>query len=178
MIRARYDDRASMPHSWSRRERKSESQQEFEMKKFVRQNANNATAADITIDFGAASAQIARVLDPEVYNLRIESARVVQKNRNTLVALELIEVESGTHIATQPIWVDGPNANAGRLAAENRYLIAQLLALAGKPTAGNVHALIPELAGLTFEAQLAVAVDSRTGRSFNAIATIFADGGA
>ena len=47
----------------------------------------------------------------------------------------------------------------------------------GKPTAGNVHALIPELAGLTFEAQLALAVDSRTGRSFNAIATIFTDGG-
>jgi hypothetical protein len=117
------------------------------------------------------------VLDPGVYNLRIESARVVQKNQNTLVALELIEVESGADVATQPIWVDGPNANAGRLAAENRHLIAQLLALAGKPTAGNVHALIPELAGLTFEGQLALAVDSRTGRSFNAIATIFTDGG-
>jgi hypothetical protein len=132
----------------------------------------------LTIDFGAASAQIARVLDPEVYSLCIESARVLQKNQNTLVALELIEVEGGAHVATQPIWVDGPNANAGRLAAENRHLIAQLLALAGKPTAGNVHALIPELAGLTFEAQLVVAVDSRTGRSFNAIATIFTDGGA
>ena len=69
------------------------------MKKFVRQNT---TDADITIDFGAASAQIARVLDPEVYNLRIESARVVQNNQNTLVALELIEVESGAHVATQP----------------------------------------------------------------------------
>ena len=147
------------------------------MKKFVRQKPYNTTPADTTIDFGAASAQIARVLDPEVYNLRIESGRVVQKNQNTLVALELIEVESGAHVATQPIWVDGPNANAGRLAAENRHLIAQLLALAGKPTAGNVHALIPELAGLTFEAQLALAVDSRTGRSFNAIATIFTDGG-
>ena len=44
------------------------------MKKFVRQNPNNTAAADITIDFGAASAQIARVLDPEVYNLRIEFA--------------------------------------------------------------------------------------------------------
>jgi hypothetical protein len=33
---------------------------------------------------------------------------VVQKNQNTLVALELIEVESGINVATQPIWVDGP----------------------------------------------------------------------
>jgi hypothetical protein len=147
------------------------------MKKFVRQNDNNTAAADITIDFGAASAKIARVLDPGVYNLRIESGRVVQKNHNTLVALELIEVESGAHVAIQPIWVDGPNANAGRLAAENRHLIAQLLALAGKPTAGNVHALIPELAGLTFEAQLVIEPNSLTGRPFNAIATIFTDGG-
>jgi hypothetical protein len=155
----------------------SGSKQEYKMKKFIRQTPSNTAVADLNIDFGAASAQIARVLDPEVYKLCIESARVVQKNQNTLVVLELIEVESGAHVATQPIWVDGPNANAGRLAAENRHLIAQLLALAGKPTAGNVHALIPELAGLTFEAQLALEVDSRTGRSFNAIATIFTDGG-
>ena len=143
---------------------------------FTRQKPTNNGTADLTIDFGAASAQIARVLDPEVYTLRIESARLIQKNQNTLVALELIEVESGGRVANQPIWVDGPNANAGGLAAENRHLIGQLLALADKPTAGNVHALIPELAGLTFEAQLALEVDSRTGRSFNAIATILTDG--
>jgi hypothetical protein len=147
------------------------------MKKFVRQNPNNTAAADITIDFGAASAQIARVLDPEVYNLRIVSARVVQKNQNTLVALDLIEVESGAHVAIQPMWVHGPNADAGSLAKQNRHLIGQLLALAGKPTVGNVHALIPELAGLTFEAQLVIEPNSLTGRPFNAIATIFTDGG-
>jgi hypothetical protein len=147
------------------------------MKKFVRTKPTNTAAADITIDFGAASAQIAQVLDPEVYQLRIESARVIQNNQNTLVALDLIEIESGAHVANLPIWVDGPNANAGRLVAENRHLIAQLLNLAGKPTAGNVRALIPELAGLTFEAQLALDIDSRTGRSFNAIATIVTDDG-
>src|ERR1700745_4057254 len=124
------------------------------MKKFVRQNPHNTTAADITIDFGAASAQIARVLDPEVYSLRIESARVVQNNRNTLAALELMELESAAHVATQPSWVDGPNANAGRLAAENRHLIAQLLALADKPTAGDVHELFPPLGRVSFEAPL------------------------
>src|ERR1700751_3001648 len=107
------------------------------MKKFVRQNPNNAAAADITIDFGAASAQIARVLDPEVYNLRIESARVIRKNQNTLVALDLIEVESGAHVAIQPMWVHGPNADAGSLAKQNQHLIGKLLAVAGKPTSGN-----------------------------------------
>ena len=147
------------------------------MKKFVRTKPTNTAAADITIDFGAASAQIAQVLDPGVYQLRIEFARVIQNNQNTLVALDLIEIESGAHVANLPIWVDGPNANAGRLVAENRHLIAQLLNLAGKPTAGNVRELIPELAGLTFEAQLALDIDSRTGRSFNAIATIITDDG-
>ena len=147
------------------------------MKTFVRQEPPDAAAVATNIDFGAASGQIARVLDPEVYGLSIESARVVQRSQNTLIALDLIEVESGAHVAIQPIWVDGPNANAGRLAAENRHLIAQLLKLAGKPTAGEVHELISALAGLTFEAQLTICTDSRTGRVFNAIGTILIDGG-
>jgi hypothetical protein len=52
-----------------------------------------------------------------------------------------------------------------------------LLKLAGKPTAGDVHELIPALAGLTFEAQLTICTDNRTGRAFNAIGTIPVDGG-
>jgi hypothetical protein len=94
------------------------------MKTFVRQKPANPAAVATNIDFGAASAQIARVLDPEVYTVRIDSARVVQRNQNTLIALDLVEVESGAHVAIQPIWVDGPNANAGRVAAENRHQIA------------------------------------------------------
>jgi hypothetical protein len=147
------------------------------MRKFVRQKPANNSSADVTIDFGAASAQIARVFDPESYNLRIESANVVQKNQNTHVVLDLIEVESGAKVALQPIWVDGPNADAGNLAAENRHVIAQLLRLAGKPTSGPVRALIPQLTGLTFEARLALAMDDRTGRTHNAIASIFTDVG-
>jgi hypothetical protein len=95
----------------------------------------------------------------------------------TLIVLDLVEVESGARVAMQPIWVDGPNANGGRFAAENRHLIAQLLKLAGKPTAGDPRELIPTLAGLTFEAQLIISTDSRTGRTFNAIGTIIIDGG-
>jgi hypothetical protein len=147
------------------------------MKTFVRQKPADAAAVATNIDFGAASGQIARVLDPEVYSLSIKAARVVQRNQNTLIALDVIETQSGAHVAIQPIWVDGPNANAGRLAAENRHLIAQLLALAGKPTAGDVHELIPALAGLTFEARLTICTDSRTGRVFNALGSILIDGG-
>src|SRR5260370_42134902 len=147
------------------------------MKTFVRQKPDNRAAVPTNIDSGAASGQIPRVFDPEVYSLRIESARVVQRNQNTLIALDLIEVESGTHVAIQPIWVDGPNANAGRLAAENRHLIAQLLELAGKPTAGGSHELFPALAGGTFAARTTSWPTSPKRRPFTTTGTILGDWG-
>jgi hypothetical protein len=143
------------------------------MKPFTRQTRTNTPVA---INFGAASGQIARVLDPEVYTLRIENARVVQKNENTLVAFDLVEVDTGSPVAFQPIWIDGPNANAGRLAIENRHIIAQLLALAGKPTEGPPRDLIPGLVGLTFAAQLIISPDRRTGRRYNSIGAVLVDG--
>ena len=89
--------------------------------------------------------------------------------------MDLIEAQSGGRIASLPLWVDGPNADTGNLAAENQHLIAQLLTLAKLPTVGNVSELIPKLAGLEFDARLVLASDNRTGRSFNAIADIYAD---
>jgi hypothetical protein len=50
-----------------------------------------------------------------------------------------------------------------------------LLTIAALPTAGNVGALIPKLASLEFDAHLVVAVDNRSGRSYNAIAGIFTE---
>ena len=135
------------------------------MKRFVSEKPNNI------IDFGAASAQIGQTFKAEIYNLRIESARVVGK-QNTSVLLDLIETESGAKVAIQPMWVDGPNANAGGLAVQNKDLIAQLLTLAGQPTVGDVADLIPKLAGLSFEARLVLSTDGRTGRTYNALAKI------
>ena len=79
----------------------------------------------------------------------------------------------GGRIASQPLWVDGPNVNNGKLVAEKQHLIAQLLTLAKLPTVGNVSMLIPKLAGLEFDARLVLAVDNRSGRSFNAILDIY-----
>ena len=70
------------------------------------------------------------------------------------------------------LWVDGPNAGAGQLVIENQHLVAQLLTLAGLPTAGNVGALIPQLTGLEFDARLVLAIDNRSGRTYNALAEI------
>ena len=141
------------------------------MKKFTRQAANQAPDAEL--DFSAAAAKVARVFEPDEYKLRIESARVIQKNQNILIALNLIETESGGRVDSRPLWVEGPKANSGTLAAENQQLVAQLLTLAKLPTAVNVSTFIPKLAGLEFDARLVLAVDNRSGRSFNAIAAIY-----
>jgi hypothetical protein len=144
------------------------------MKKFIRQKAANQVP-NVELDFGAAATKVPRVFEPDEYKLRIESARVIQKQQNILVALDLTEIESGGRVDSQPLWVDGPNAGSGNLTAENQHLIAQLLTLAKLPTAGNVGELIPKLAGLEFNAQLVLAVDSRSGRGRNALADIYAD---
>jgi hypothetical protein len=145
-------------------------------RKFVRQSQkSNGGVPDVNIDFGAAAAKVARVFEPEDYKLRIESARVIPKNQNVLVALDLVEVESGSRVDGRPLWVEGPKSDAGNLTADNQHLIAQLLTLAKLPTSGNVGELVPKLAGLVFEARLVLAVDNRSGRSFNAIADVYQD---
>ena len=113
------------------------------MKKFTRQKSGNADKS-ISISC-AAAAKVAHVFEPGEYRLRIESARVVSSKQNVLVALDLIETEGGGRVAKSPLWVEGPNAGDGQLVTENQHLVAQLLTLAGLPTAGNVGALIPQL---------------------------------
>jgi hypothetical protein len=143
-------------------------------RKFVRQKSNGGVP-DVNIDFGAAAAKVARIFEPEDYKLRVESARVISKNQNVLVALDLIETESGNRVDTRPLWVEGPRSDAGNLTADNQHLIAQLLTLAKLPTSGNVGELIPKLAGQEFEARLVLDIDNRNGRSFNAIAGVYTD---
>jgi hypothetical protein len=146
------------------------------MKRFTRQKSGNAPTADINLDFGAAAAKVARVFEPGEYRLRIESARVVSSKLNVLVALDLIETESGDRVANRPLWVDGPNAGIGPFAAENQNLVGQLLTVAGQPTTGNPNVLIPKLTGLEFDARLGLAVDSRSGRTYNTLAAVYQDG--
>jgi hypothetical protein len=145
------------------------------MKKFSRQKSGNAQTADVSLDFGAAAAKVARVFEPGDYRLHIESARVILNNQNILIVLDLIEAKNGSRVDNPPLWVDGPNAAAGRFVMENQHHIAKLLALVGLPTAGNVSTLIPQLAGLDFDARLVLAIDSRSGRTYNAIAEIYVD---
>ena len=147
------------------------------MKKFTRQTSGNAPPADVNLDFAAAGAKVARLFVPGEYRLRIDSARILKTNQNVHVVLDLIEMESGSRVPIRPLWVVGPNAGAGDLAAENQHLVAQLLSHRGLPTAGNVGDLIPQLVGLEFDARLVLDPDGRTGRTYNALADIYADDG-
>jgi hypothetical protein len=142
------------------------------MHKFKRPTANSATP-DANIDFGAAKARVAHIFEPGDYTVRIEDVRIIGKNQNVLIALDIVETDSGYRVDTRPLWVEGPKSDAGYLAAENQYLIAQLLTLKQLPTSGDVGDLIPKLVGLEFETHLEVAVDGRSGRSYNAIGGVY-----
>jgi hypothetical protein len=56
------------------------------MKKFTRQTSGNAPTADVNLDFGAASAKVARLFEPGEYRLRIDSARIIQNNQNVSIS--------------------------------------------------------------------------------------------
>jgi hypothetical protein len=144
------------------------------MRKFLRQKANGGPP-NVSMDFGAAESKVAKILEAGEYRLRLEAARVIERNQNILIALDLVEVESNQRVDSRPLWVDGPNSNAGNLTAENQHLVARLLSLAKLPTAGNVGELIPKLGGLEFDARLVLAVDSRTQRTFNQIIDVYTD---
>ena len=144
------------------------------MRKFIRQKSNGGTAPlDVNLDFGAAGAKIPKICEPNEYRFRIQSARVLESSANILIALDLVELESGGRVDGLLLWVDGPNAGVGDLTVRNQHIVAQLLTLAGRPTAGHVGTLIPKLEGLEFDARLALAVDSRSGRTHNELAEIF-----
>ena len=145
------------------------------MKKFTRQTSGNAPTANVNLDFGAAGAKLARLFEPGEYRLRIDSARIIQNKQNVSVVLSLIEMERGCRVDIRPLWVNGTNAGAGDLAGKNQHLIGQLLTSRGLPTKGDMGVLIPQLAGLEFDAHLVLDPDGRTGRTYNALAAIYVD---
>jgi hypothetical protein len=148
------------------------------MKRFSRPPSATATP-DMAIDFGAAKDRLPKLFEPGSREVQVQAAKVVAgKNGNTSVVLDLLDIETGARIANRALWVDGPKADVGTLAAENQELIGRMLELAGKPTAGSVRQLIPELAGLAFTAVLGVGTDTRTGRAYNTIIGVYAVGAA
>ena len=121
--------------------------------------------------------EVARLFEPGDYRLRIDSARIIQNKQNVSVVLSLIEMERGCRVDIRPLWVNGPNAGAGDLAGKNQHLIGQLLTSRGLPTKGDMGVLIPQLAGLEFDAHLVLDPDGRTGRTYNALDDIYSDDG-
>ena len=109
------------------------------MQKFKRQMKDTtATVPDVNIDFGAASGKVSHILEPNDYRLKVTSAKVIERNSNILVVLDIAEAESSDRVDTRPLWVEGPKSDSGNLVAENQHMIAQLLTLKKLPTVGNV----------------------------------------
>ena len=54
------------------------------------------------------------LFEPDEYQLRVQSARIIQSDENVFVALDLVELESGGRVDGLPLWVDGPNAERRR----------------------------------------------------------------
>ena len=55
------------------------------MKKFTRQKSSNASNAEVTLDFGAAAAKVARVFEPDDYKLRIDPPALFRVTRTFLL---------------------------------------------------------------------------------------------
>ena len=139
--------------------------------------------AELAIN-GAIEAEIAFLLDGERVELNaMTSDQLVAFVERKLIAAgarKVVPVKATlaeaygafTRVSLQPLWVDGPNAKAGSLVAENCDVIAQMLSGAGLATSGNVGELIPKLAGHEFAARLVISHDSRTGRTYNSIAAV------
>lgn len=137
------------------------------MNRFVRPNRQPAKAPGSSqINFAAAKKTI--LLDPGLYELRIERAEPVGRNGNTSVALTLTDIASGQIVNTKPMWVAGPNARFGDLAERNQAIIADLLRLAGQPLEGDTAALLASLAGLRFMGDLGIESD-QNANPFNSL---------
>jgi hypothetical protein len=139
------------------------------MGKFTRTGINRpSTAVAKTIDFG--QSQRAEVLEPDLYSLRVDDVKVTSNSThagvNTSVILTLTEMTESVAIRSAPLWIDGPNARRGDLAAENRATIKELLEAAGHPTKGNPIELLEKLKGFEFSGELIVDRDA-SGRPCN-----------
>ena len=146
------------------------------MKKFTRQKSSNASNRRRQLSILAPQLRKSPACSSLMNtNFASNPPALFRVTRMFLLLSILSKRKAVLALTADRLWVDGPNAGAGQLAMENQHLVAQLLTLAGLPTAGNVGALIPKLAGLEFDARLVLAVDSRSGRTYNALAEIYTD---
>ena len=72
------------------------------MKKFTRSTANT----NVTMNLRASAGQLARVFEPEIYELCIKGARLIHSGSgNVSLALDIIEIECGSTVSTRPLWL-------------------------------------------------------------------------
>jgi hypothetical protein len=113
--------------------------------------------------------------DPGDHAATIENATLVKSQRgNVSVVLALGNPDTGHLFDVRPLWIDGPNAAAGTMAARNLAIIGDLLEAVGvAPDSYNAidNKLLASLVGKTFDIHRSLEY-GQTGQVFNAIALI------
>ena len=148
---------------------------------FRRTSSSGATKGPLSVAV-TELAQRRRVLcDPGVYWGTIEEATLVESARrggNVSIALTIRNagVDVPVLFDLRPLWISGPNAHRGNMAARNFGIVADLLAAAGVAAADSYTELTGDMLGrlrnVTFELRLA-AEEGRDGRTFNVIDAVF-----
>jgi hypothetical protein len=114
------------------------------------------------------------LLDPGQYDVRIEEARLVGSSHssgNISVALRLREVDSRAIVDTRPLWIGGPHADRGPMAARNQRIVSDLLAAAGiddDSFTTFTDAVLANLVGKVFAVELGID-RGKLAASFNSI---------
>jgi hypothetical protein len=116
------------------------------------------------------------LVDPGDYLATVKKALLIEPRRdgNISVVLELVDPESDNYYDTRPLWVSGPNAGNGNMAARNVGIVCDLLKVIGIPPTAYKELddeLLARLVGKTFELTLGLDRGSRGG-AFNVIARV------
>jgi hypothetical protein len=118
-----------------------------------------------------------RVLaNPDDYIVIVRNAVLIEPRHdgNISVALELADPESGKYFYVRPLWVDGPNAGRGNMAAHNLGIIADLLEVIGIPPTSYKELndeLLARLIGRSFNITLDIDRGNRGG-VFNVVVRV------
>jgi hypothetical protein len=120
---------------------------------------------------------VRRVLaNPGDYTCTVAKAALIEPRNagNISAVIELVDPPSGDYFDLRPLWIDGPNAANGNMAARNIAVIADLLEAIGIPP-GSYKELNDELLARLIDKTFELTLDlDRGGRGgmFNIIVRV------
>jgi hypothetical protein len=121
------------------------------------------------------TAQRPELVEPGAYDVLVEEARLVGRpGSNVSVALKLRTTDTQTIVDTRPLWIGGPHADRGPMAARNQRIVSDLLTAAGiddDSFTTFTDAVLANLVGKVFAVELGID-RGKLASSFNCIARV------